>query len=212
MINYCFKKVILSTAFFLFLSQISFSQRFKSGIMAGFTTSQVSGDQLQGFDKSGFEFGGLVATPLSQKFDLSFQIVFIQKGSKKPFNPEIDFEFYKMSLSYIEVPLLLRYVYSKRIQFEAGPALGRLISSKEEDAAGEILAPKAFKKYELSVMLGMSYMLFNNFYLNLQGSNSVLPIRDPPKFAGVRINRYQYNSVLMFSFRYIFNKKATEPQ
>lgn len=211
--NYCFRKVIIILVFFLLLSTVSISQRFKAGVIGGFTTSQVSGDQLSGFNKSGFEFGGLVSAQLSQKFDLSFQIIFIQKGSKKPIHPDLgDFEYYRMSLNYIEVPVLFHYNFSKRFQFEAGPAFGTLISSKEEDESGTLSYIKPFKKYDLSVQIGMSYMLLNNFYLNLQGSNSVLPIRDPPKIAGIRINRYQYNSVLMFTFKYIFNKKIENQQ
>jgi hypothetical protein len=213
LINYIFKKVILFVIILLFFSEISFSQRFKAGILAGFTTSQVSGDQLSGFNKSGFEFGGLVSTSLSEKFDLSFQIVFIQKGSKKPIHPDIgDYEYYRMSLNYIEVPVLFHYNFSKKIQFEFGPAFGALISSKEEDEFGEIPAPKEFKSYDFSLMIGMSYRLFNNFYLNLEGSNSVLPIREAGVEGGQKVNIDQFNSVLMFSFKYIFNKKAAESQ
>lgn len=203
------KRNILLVSFFLFAFNFSFAQRFNAGLIGGFTTSQVSGDQLSGFNKSGFEAGGLVSAPISQKFDLSFQIVFIQKGSKKNFSPDDgDYEYYRLSLNYIEVPLLLQYNYSKKIQFETGPLFGKLISSKEEDQYGEISAPKPFKPYELSVMLGMSYKLLDNFYLNLQGSNSILEIRTPPVRDGYRLNRRQYNSVLMFSFKYIFNKKT----
>lgn len=207
--NYRFLKrifivVLLSCAF-----TFSFAQNFRAGIIGGFTTSQVSGDQLAGFNKSGFEFGGFVSLPVSPKFDMAFQILFIQKGSKKNINADIgDFSYYRLNINYVEVPVLLRYTFSKKIHFEAGPAFGKLLSSKEEDAAGEILAPKPFKPYELSLMLGMSYLLFDNFYLNLQGSNSILEIRTPPIEGGYRLNRRQYNSVLMFSFKYIFNKKT----
>ena len=106
-----------------------------------------------------------------------------------------------MSLNYIEVPVLLRYNYSKKIQFEAGPTFGKLISSREEDAFGEIPSPKEFKKLEIGAMLGMSYMLFNNFYLNLEGSNSILPIRNAGIQNGYKVGRDQFNSVLMFSFK-----------
>lgn len=211
--NFCVRRVFLISVFLLLLSKISFSQRFKAGITGGFTTSQVSGDQLAGFNKSGFEFGGLVSSKLSQKFDLSFQIVFIQKGSKRPFNPDQgDFDYYKMSLNYIEVPVLFHYNFSKRFQFAAGPAFGTLISSKEEDESGTLIYSKPFKKYDLSVQLGISYMLFNNFYLNLEGSNSLLPIRNAGIEGGFKVGRDQFNSVLMFSFKYIFHKKAAEPQ
>lgn len=204
------KKTVLILTFLLTFSA-SYAQRFSAGILAGAVTSQVSGDMLAGFDKSGFEFGALVTPPLSPKFSMAFEMVFIQKGSKKKINYDKgDYDYFKMSLNYIEVPLLLRYNYSKKIHFEMGPVVGRLLSSKEEDEFGEILAPKPFKPYELSFMLGMSYALAQNFYLNLQGSNSVLEIRTPPEISGYQINRRQYNSVLMFSFKYVFSKKEEQ--
>ncbi|MEO5569804.1 MAG: outer membrane beta-barrel protein [Bacteroidia bacterium] len=200
-----FRKTILGVFFFLLLSDIAFAQKFRAGLITGFTTSQVSGDQLGGFDKSGFEFGGLVAIPVSQKFDFSFQIVFIQKGSKKPFNAEQgDYSYYLLRLNYIEVPFLLQYNFSKNIQFEAGPTFGKLISSKEEDEHGQIPAPKEFRSFDLGAMFGMNYMLFTNFYICLEGSNSLFPIRD----ADIEGGRDQYNSVLMFSLKYVFNKKT----
>ena len=208
-----YKLRFLLIALFLFVSSFSFAQRFSAGIIAGFTTSQVSGDQLAGFNKSGFEFGGLVSAPLSQKFDLAFQIVFIQKGSKKPIHADIgDYTYYRMSLNYIEIPLLIRYNYSKRFHLETGPAIGKLVSSKEEDAYGEILDSKPFKSYEFSWMGGISYMLLDNFYLNLEGSNSLLPIRNAGIEGGYQVGRDQFNSVLMFSFKYIFHKKTEDLQ
>ena len=202
-----FKKIIFISIVFLSFSGLSFSQRFKAGIIAGFTTSQVSGDQLSGFNKSGFEFGGLVSAPISEKFDLSFQIVFIQKGSKKPNNAaQGDYSYYRMSLNYIEVPVLFRYNFSKKFQFEAGPTFGKLVSSKEEDEHGEIPPVNEFKSFELGFMLGMNYMLFDNFYLNIGGSNSLLPIRE----SDIEGARDQFNSVLMFSFKYVFDKKTEE--
>jgi hypothetical protein len=202
-----FKKIVISVPILLLLFNLSFSQKFKAGIIAGFTTSQVSGDQLAGFNKSGFEFGGLVSAPISEKFDLSFQIAFIQKGSKKQNNAaQGDYTYYRMSLNYIEVPVLLRYNFSKKFQFEAGPTFGKLISSKEEDEHGEIPPVNEFNNFELGFMLGMNYMLFDNFYLNLEGSNSILPIRE----SDIEGARDQFNSVLMFSFKYVFNKKTEE--
>jgi hypothetical protein len=203
------KKLFLIILISSCINSGSFAQRFKAGIIGGFTTSQVSGDQLAGFNKSGFEFGGLVTAPLSEKFDLGFQIVYIQKGSKKPFDVQTG-DYYKLSLNYIEVPLLFRYINSKKVSFEAGPAIGKLLSSKEEDEYGELIDPKPFKPYELSLMIGMSYMLFTNFYLNMQGSNSILEIRTPPVESSYydNLNKRQYNSVLMFTFKYVFSKKA----
>jgi hypothetical protein len=105
---------------------------------------------------------------------------------------------------------MLSYKSSRRFQFEAGISYGRLVSSKEEDNAGEIgnLADrKKFNNYEIGFLFGMNYMVFENFYLNLQVSNSILPIREYEPGA-YKIERDQYNSGLLFTFKYIFRKSA----
>jgi Outer membrane protein beta-barrel domain len=209
-----FKKLFFVVILFLLLFNFSFGQRFRAGIIGGFIGSQVAGDQLAGFNKSGFEFGGLVSTSLSQKFDLSFEMVYIQKGSKKPINAEQgDFEYYKMSLNYIEVPLLLQYNFSKKLKLETGTGIGVLLSFNEEDENGNltgIYEREPFKKIEWSIMGSLNYMLLDNFYFSLGLGNSILPIRNySPE---PHIFRDQFNSVLMFSFKYVFNKNSTDQQ
>lgn len=209
--NFFFQKVILGYywkyAFIFVISSLDFtdcfSQRFNAGIIAGAVASQVSGDQLQGYDKSGFEIGGLVSIPLSSKVDASFQILFIQKGSKKNSHPEIgDYEYYRLKLNYIQVPLLFKYNFSKKVSLEAGTGIAVLLSAEEEDKYGPYTG-KDFNKFEWTVSGGMNFMLFDNFFLVFGIENSVLPIRkfEPGEY---RINRDQFNSLLRFSFRYIF--------
>lgn len=204
------KKIFLFAYFsFFFICSSSIAQRFNAGIIAGFTATQVSGDKLAGYDKPGFQFGALASTALSQKFDVSFQILYTQKGSKRKSRVDQgDFEYYRMRLNYIEVPLMVTYKYSKRFHFESGISFGRLVSSKEEDQYGEILDRKEFKNYEFGFLAGMNYMLLDNFYLNLQISNSILPIRDFDGSELYRLDRDQFNSGLLFTFKYIFKKKT----
>ncbi len=212
MSNY-YPKRLLIALFFLFEFADCYSQRFNAGIVAGFTATQVSGDQLAGFDKPGFQLGALVSAEMSQKFDLSFQILYTQKGSKRKSRVDQgDFRYYQLRLNYIEVPLMVIYKSSKRFHFESGVSYGRLVSSKEEDETGDIgniPDRKKFNNYELGFLIGMNYMLFENFYLNLQATNSILPVREyePGTY---KIHRDQYNSGLLFTFKYIFKKTTAE--
>lgn len=209
MSNYYSKRLLIAL-FFLFEFSNCFSQRFNTGIVAGFAATQVSGDQLAGFDKPGFQFGALVSADISQKFDLSFQILYTQKGSKKKSRVDQgDFRYYLLKLNYIEVPLLFTYKNSKRFHIESGISYGRLVSSSEEDETGDIgniPDRKKFNNYEMGFLIGMNYMLFENFYMNLQATNSILPIREYEPGA-YKIDRDQYNSGLLFTFKYVFRKQ-----
>ena len=110
----------------LFLLVFSFpvflqAQGFRAGVLTGVTASQISGDQLGGFDKAGLMIGGMVSTRLGKKLDLAMEILYIQKGSKKNPKPDIgDYTSYLLRLNYFEVPLMLQWHYSKRFTFEGG--------------------------------------------------------------------------------------------
>jgi hypothetical protein len=186
------------------------AQRFKAGLRAGIAGTQISGDQLGGFDKAGIVAGGLVNTSLSQKFDLAFEILYVQKGSRKNADPDNnDFVSYLLRLNYFEVPVLLQWKYSKRFTFEAGPAFGALVGSLEEDEFGKLDQPREFSNFEVGVAGGMSVLIVDGLYFNLRGTNSVLPVREHVSGQDYRLNRGQYNSSLLFTFQYIFNKTAS---
>ena len=185
------------------------AQRFKAGIRAGITGTQISGDQLGGFDKAGVVAGGMVSTSLSQKFDLGFEILYVQKGSRKNADPDKgDLVSYLLRLNYFEVPVLLQWKYSKRFTFEAGPTFGALVGSLEEDEFGKLDQPREFSNFELGVAGGISVHLVDGLYFNLRGTNSVLPVRKHVSGQSYRLNRGQYNSGLLFTFHYIFKKSA----
>ncbi len=57
--------------------------------------------------------------------------------------------FYKMSLNYLEVPLIYTFRPVKYVSVHAGPTFGVLVGSKEEDNAGELTGQIPFQKTEL---------------------------------------------------------------
>ena len=94
----------LSLLILLFLCVSAHSQAFYGGIAAGAVTSQVDGDENNGFHKAGFTAGAFVGLELSDIFDLQFEIKYIQKGSKSSTDDQMDFS---IKLDYIEVPLVV---------------------------------------------------------------------------------------------------------
>lgn len=183
------------------------AQRFKAGLRMGIAATQVSGDQLSGYNKAGIVAGGIVSTELSQKFDVSMEILYFQKGSRKNANVERDdYTTYLLRINYFEIPVLVNWKFSKRFSFEAGPTFSALVSTLEEDEFGQLEQPREFSSFELGVAGGMNVRLVNNFHFNVRAANSVLPVREHVSGEGYRLNRGQYNSCLMFSFHYLFGK------
>lgn len=181
------------------------AQRFKGGLVIGLTTTQVSGDELAGFNKTGFVGGATVSTNLGNNFDVAMEILYIQKGSRKRAKADNDSS-YLMKLNYVEVPLLISYTYKERIKVEAGPSFGKLLSSYEEDQSGEFPSNYRvpFKEYEMSINGGLSYRLYKGIYIHSRIATSLFPIRPHNSGQTYYFNRGQYNTVLMFTVRYVF--------
>ena len=135
------------------------------------------------------------------------EIDFIQKGSRRNPRPSKgSYDKYVLRLNYIEVPLLYKWLFSKKIAFEIGPAAGVLLktSDVEFDEYGLLQNRTAFNPYDVSVMAGIYYNFNDHLKANFRFSNSVLPVRKHAGGATYRLNRGQYNSVIALSLHYEF--------
>lgn len=185
------------------------AQSFDAGLIAGLSTTQISGDQLSGFNKVGIIAGGFVSTFISEKFDGNMQLIYIQKGSRKNADPEKnDYTSYLLRLNYIEVPVLLQWKYSNRFVFEVGPYFGVLLGSYEENELGELPDRRAFKDFEFGGGAGLNIVLVNNLIFNARVTTSLIPVRDHLSGQTFRLNAGQYNSVLAFTVHYKFGQNT----
>ncbi len=187
---------------FIFVTLNLSAQRFDAGIRFGLSGSQVNGDKLSGFDKLGILGGGYVNTSLSEKFSLQLEMVFIQKGSRKPTDEYNNF--YRMRVHYVEVPVLLIYHTSKKFAITAGPSFGTLIFSAEDDQFGIYRNTLPFKKYEVSGNIGILYKLNDHWSFDGRYSNSLTTIRPYPGSYSTFFDKGQYNVLLEFSLLYGF--------
>ncbi|HNR49438.1 MAG TPA: porin family protein [Bacteroidia bacterium] len=191
-------------------NNIARGQSFKAAVLAGINSSQVSGDELSGFNKVGLFIGGSAILPVSEKSLVEMELLFIQKGSKTPTpkNGAANY-FYKMSLNYLEVPLIYTFRPVKYVSVHAGPTFGVLVGSKEEDNAGELTGQIPFQKTELGIDGGLSVYFSEHLSLTMRLSTSLLPIRktgaNTPLFESG-----QYNSGLAFFLQYTFGSKKSE--
>ena len=204
------RSIIGLIVLFLMTNNIARGQSFKAAVLAGINSSQVSGDELSGFNKVGLFIGGSAILPVSEKSLVEMELLFIQKGSKTPTpkNGAANY-FYKMSLNYLEVPLIYTFRPVKYVSVHAGPTFGVLVGSKEEDNAGELTGQMPFQKTELGMDGGLSVYFSEHLSLTMRLSTSLLPIRktgaNTPLFESG-----QYNSGLAFFLQYTFGSKKSE--
>jgi hypothetical protein len=81
-------KNCLIILFLFFTIASNAQQRFKVGVKAGLSTSQVDGDTYGGYNKAGFDGGIFVTGKINEKWTSQFEMIFIQKGSKHNSDPE----------------------------------------------------------------------------------------------------------------------------
>jgi hypothetical protein len=205
--------------FVVLLPFLSIAQSFKGGFFAGISASQVSGDQLSGYNKPGLWGGFQVNHPLKQSTDIQLEMSYIDKGSRKSAHPDKgDYKSYKLILRYIDLSLLYRYsgkinikqeeiIKSYGFSLEIGPYLGILINHKELDDNGIITplptAPK-FHKFDCGGLIGFSYQINEKVALNFRNSTSLFPIRKHNGGAVYRLNRGQYNNALTVGLQFAF--------
>jgi len=202
--------------FVIFFSCVIFSfniqaQNFGGGFTLGLSTSQVGGDNLSGFKKVGALVGVFANTNISDLLSFQMEMNYIQKGSKNPNMNDIehkDFDKPEISSSYIEVPLLLQYNQSNKLQIEAGGQIGYLIDGYYNDLYGEIPTEiNPLINYDIGLLLGFDYKYSKNISLNTRISSSILPIGNEDYNNNNIYNsstKGKYNLVLSYALHYNF--------
>lgn len=138
------KKVLLITAA-LFAFGFSNAQEVKFGAKAGLNVSMLSGGDLsvnQNSDtksKVGFHIGGLAEIKLNPKFSIQPELLYSQEGGNNtyttdyfgtPYNFDQD-----ITLSKINLPIILKYYVMEGLSIEAGPQLDYIMKAKSDATA-----------------------------------------------------------------------------
>ncbi len=177
------------------------AQEFNGGASFGVSATQISGDQLLGFDKAGLFAGFYVNIYISERTAIQMELDYIQKGSRKNPDPEKnDFVSYLLKLQYVDLPVLLKFDYSKSLSFETGPYTGLLMKASEEDHNGIFPNMKEFNKVDVGWIMGIYYHLTDKLSFNFRLSHSLFHVREHSSGATYRLNKGQYNEVLVLSF------------
>ena len=204
-------RLLLSSGFFLFIlsGQVSAQKKFEAGFVLGFNTSQISGDNLGGFDRLSPNGGLFVKREINEKIDWRLEMAYLGKGSKNvpgPEDPATDY--YLLRIHYIELPLVVSYNVKPKWRIEAGPSVGVFLGNHEEDINGEYVgvlsAREQFKRFDFSGNVGLIWRFAEKWALNVRASNSILPVRNYDQQTSFRLNKGQLNKSIMFRLFYSF--------
>lgn len=184
-------------AILIFLVPInSFGQGFGGGLYGGISTSQVTGDNIGGFNKVGGWGGAFTDYRFTPRSALQFELSFIQKGSRQAPTVKNNGVLYVNNQNYLEIPILYKWYGIKNMSIEMGTQIGYLINAVERNNNGEIPNPIPHKKVEWSFAAGLSYYFWKGkVEVNARYANSILSMKKTD---------WWINHVFAFSVRYWF--------
>ncbi len=189
-------------------------------VIAGFNTTNVQGDDVFGFHKVGLNLGAAAIMPLSEKWSLSLETLYSEKGSyhKKggrgmDYQKKHDYNQYKLILNYVEVPVLIHFEDKRFLKAGTGFSYGRLVDVKEwEDdvrIATTTLNDGPYKLNDISWLFDIQIPIYRQIKFNARYSFSIFKIRERYYYCSEN-TRKQYNQVLSFRIYWIFNEKVSE--
>jgi len=161
------KRIIL-TAAAVFAFGLANAQEAKFGFKGGLNIANFEGD-IESLDlksKTGFHLGGFVAIKLSAKVTLQPEVLFSTQGAKADniqqdlngtvYTADVDF-----NLSYLNVPLMLKYYAAEKFNIEFGPQVGFLTAAKVKATVDGISAEEdakdQFESVDFGVNVGAGY-------------------------------------------------------
>lgn len=183
------------------------AQNFDAGLKAGISASQISGDDLSGYNKPGIYAGVFTSLDISDRSTLALEINYIEKGSRDYAQPDKgDYYSYKLMLNYVEVPLTYQFFINEKISLEVGPSFAVLLKreNNEEDQDGIIPGQDPFKNYELAINTSINYWINEHWAGGIRHSESILPVRKHNSGATYWFNRGQHINMLRFYAAYLF--------
>lgn len=191
---------------FLFLIQLNVlnAQVFSLEPALGLSGCQVHGDSFSGYDKLGFFTGAAVTGSINPKASFQIGFYFSQKGARHNPNPKNgDYNFYRLNMNYLDIPVLLRYNVNDRYFLTGGPSFAYLINYREE--SNFLNNNGVFQKFEVGVNVGIGRYLQYNWLIEVRTSNSVTAVR---RF-GIPSNFYYPNAVARFFNKGFYNNIIT---
>lgn len=179
------------------------AQKLDGGIYAGLHASQVTGDEMGGYNKFGLSAGAFVMIPFNRKSGLQMEVSYIQKGSRERVDEENPNPYpYYIITDYMEVPFLY-YYKSKPFILEGGLTAGILVNGEDGDNSANLFNVP-FNPFEFGAILGISYAISDQLRIKWRINNSILPMRGEAS-GRYRWRQGQYHSGLSFTLNYHFN-------
>jgi hypothetical protein len=198
------KKVAI-TAFAMLSISLASAQDIRFGVKAGANFATLTGDAVADDVemKAGFHAGGLVEFKFTEMLSLQPEVLFSLQGAKTSDRDDdglgnIERTESKVNLSYINVPIMLKFYPVKGFFIQAGPQVGFLVSAKSKDETtftdpGNLVTTQStetdikddLKTVDVSFNAGLGYDFTDNIFVDARYSFGLTNVYDAPDFLDV---------------------------
>lgn len=152
------------------------AQRFKASLIGGFNLAQLDGDDLSGFNKIGINTGTKVAAVLSDRWQLSLELLFSQQGSHRTRDDLFFGQYDDIRLNFVEAPVMISFKDWK-FHVSTGFSYASLISYRAISPLGEDLTDTETYRNDLYFwIVGATYYFSDRWGLNVRWSRALVDL------------------------------------
>jgi hypothetical protein len=154
---------------------------FRPYAIVGMNAAQVDGDDVAGYTKLGVNGGLGTFIMLPKNFSVGFELLYSQKGAITTRNNRSpQFDYFKLNLDYLDVPVMISYHDKQRAIFGLGVIVNNLVRNKEErgtiNPALPLVPEFEYRRLALEAMANVSFHFTKKFGVNLRFAYSLTDI------------------------------------
>jgi hypothetical protein len=194
------KKVSLFISI-LMLSMGAFAQHVpKFGLKAGVNLANWSfeDDDVENDFRTGFHIGALAHIHLAPTWAIQPEVQYSAQGTKTDLGSAGEFTW---KSDYINVPVMIQYMFNNGFRLEAGPQIGFLVNGKLEDEDdNEEDISDDLKKTDVGIGFGLNYLTYSGLGLGVRYNLGLTNINEE------RTTETK-NRVLQLSLFYMFDSQ-----
>jgi hypothetical protein len=161
---------LLFTAGFLLTCFVSQAQEIRWGVKAGanFSNINAEGTDADWGSRTGIHAGLLAHIHLNKNWAIQPELVYSMQGAKSTVSGE---ETQTINLNYLNVPVLVQYMFDNGFRLQTGPQLGFLMSANSKIGNGAAVKNTDFyNKTDVSWSFGAGYLFNSGLGVDARGS------------------------------------------
>lgn len=188
----------------LFLPFSGQGQTFHPALIGGMNLSQVDGDNLAGYRKFGVNTGAKAYAMINDRFSLSMELLYVQKGSRSSDIRVLPHNSLDMTFHYAEIPVQFHFHDRETVILGLGASYARLLDYKKVSGGVDVTDTIAqpVDNRDFNVVGDFTLLLKKHYGFNIRFQYSIVPVATSP-FSRFK-DQAVYNNLVAIRFMYHF--------